>query len=271
MEIESETVSAVQGIRMISLDFDGTILSYDDPAGVFHPAIINVLNALPAHGVRWCANSGREFDDQLAVLERSRKRGLDHLPDALICSESMVYYRDGASYHPLQPWNNAAESYLRDCHRRVQDRLTDRLDYIVNTYQPVTSMIGDLYTAFLLRDHGSQPAKLFLELQRFLDGMEDIMLTRNGGWVAVMHRELGKGNALLEYARHARLTPEHLLAIGDHYNDLPMLTPRVARHLGCPGDAIPEVRQAVSKAGGRIAEASGPQGTAEVIQSLVFG
>lgn len=256
-------------IRLISLDFDGTILVYDDPAGVFHPEVIKLLNLLERKGIRWCANSGRDFKDQMDVLNRSRERGLTHMPEALICSESVVFVKDGDGYASLEPWNSKAHADLRDCHARVQGRLDGQLGYIQKTYQPISTMIGDLFTAFFIHDKDGLPIKLFRDLQRFLDGLDGVMLTRNGGWVAVMHDQLGKGQALKAYAQHIGLSTRHILAVGDQYNDLPMLILEVASHVGCPGDAIPEVRQAVLKAGGHVADLKGPLGTIEVIKSRV--
>ncbi len=260
---------SASSVRLISLDFDGTILVYDDPAGVFHPAVIEVLNSLEEKGIRWCANSGRDMKDQIAVLERSRKRGLTYLPEALICSESLVFIRDGDQYEPLEPWNSMAHQDLRECHARVQKQLDGKLSYIQKTYQPISTMIGDLFTAFFVHDRDHQPMRLFNDLQKFLHGLEGVFLTRNGGWVAVMHEALGKGHALKAYSRHIGLPSDHILAIGDQYNDLPMLILDVARHVGCPGDAIPEVRQAVRKAGGLVADLAGPLGTIEVIHAML--
>jgi len=260
--------ATVGDIRLISLDFDGTILVYDVPEGVFHPEVIALLNDLEGVGIRWCANSGRDLKDQLGVIDRSKERGLTHLPDALICSESMVYLRDGDDYVSLEPWNSTAHHGLRECHARVQQQLDSRLGYIQKTYQPISTLIGDLFTAFFIHDRDGLPIKLFHDLQGFLDGLDGVMLTRNGGWVAVMSEALGKGNALKAYAGHLSLPNDHILAIGDQYNDLPMLIQDVARHVGCPGDAIPEVRQAVRKAGGLVANEVGPLGTVEVIKRL---
>jgi len=258
-------------IRLISLDFDGTLLVYDDPAGVFHPEVIRLLNSLEERGIRWCANSGREFHDQKEVVARSRQRGLNHEPDAFICSESVVFWRSGNTYESLEPWNQNAHACLRAFHRNAQARLESKLESIQKTYAPAAVMTGELYTAFLLRDHGPATLRLAGDIERYLEGLDEVMITRNGGWVAVMHQSLGKGNALKAYARHIGLPADHILAIGDHHNDLPMLDREIARHVGCPGDAIPEVQQAVRRAGGIIADEAGPVGTVNVIHSLVSG
>lgn len=270
LEAVMEHPATSREVRLISLDFDGTILVYDDPEGVFHPEVITFLNSLEELGVRWCANSGRDRADQLAVIERSRERGLTFMPDALICSESMVYVKAGSDYTSLEPWNSSAHACLRACHREVQARLSDHLDYIQKVYQPISTLIGEHFTAFFVRDHDQLPQRLLKDIGRFTAGVADMMLTRNGGWVSLMHTSLGKGNALKEYARHIDLKPDHILAVGDQYNDLPMLRTDVAKHLGCPGNAIPEVIQTVSMAGGHVARAHGPLGTIEVMRARLF-
>lgn len=262
-------VNTAPSIQLISLDFDGTILSYDDPAGVMHPDVIAVLNAAGARGVRWCANSGRQFEDQRDVIERSVVRGLRHLPDAYICCESVVYIRDGADYASFEPWNTDAFKNLAACHTRVQQRLGAQLDVIREKYQPVITDVGTLTTSFLLSDHIDAVFSLTRELEQSLAGMDDVHIIRNGGWVAVNHRALGKGNALRAFASYAGIPAAHILAMGDHHNDLTMLQGDVAAHVGCPGDAIPEVRQAVKRAGGRVGSLAGPPGTAEVIRTLL--
>jgi len=258
-------------VRLVSLDFDGTILSYDHPDGVFHSAIIELLNELEQAGVMWCANSGRDKPDQLAVITRSVERGLRHLPAALVCMETVVFVRNQSAYESLEDWNAQARHRMKTCHARVHDRLKAKMDYITRKYNPKLSAIGEWYTAFLLHEKdGAAPVSLHEDLERFLDECDDVMLSRNGGWVAVNHRELGKGNALLAFARHAGVSRDQILAVGDHHNDLPMLLPEVAGYLGCPADAIPEVRKAIREAGGMIAKNPGPAGTAEIIRALVF-
>lgn len=261
----------VPDIRLISLDFDGTILAYDDPCGVFHSEVIATLNGLEGTGVRWCGNSGREFQDQLGVLERSHRRGLTFFPDALICLESLIYLRQGRDYSAHASWNERAMECSYACHARVQERLSLRLDYIRREYRPLQTVVAEACTAFLLRESDELTEGLHRELERVLSGIEDIMITRSGGWVSVMPSMLGKGNALLAYARHAGLSSQNILAVGDHHNDLPMLGTGAAGHVGCPADAIPEVREAVQRAGGMVAGRPGPAGTVEVLRAHLRG
>lgn len=256
-------------IRLVCLDFDGTIIVYDDPAGVFHPEAIELLNNLEERGISWCANSGRSKDDQLEVLERSRELGLKHMPTALICSESLVFMKNGSGYKALEPWNSYAHDMLRECHTEVQDKLSDKFDYIEETYTPITSLVGEFFTAFFIPDHDDLPKKLFNELKVFTEGVGNIMITRNGGWVTVMHVSLGKGNALKEYVRHDGFKKDEILTVGDHLNDLTMLSKSVAGYIGCPGNAVPEVKDAVREEGGIIADEDGALGTIQIIQTCL--
>jgi hydroxymethylpyrimidine pyrophosphatase-like HAD family hydrolase len=256
-------------IRLISLDFDGTILSYDDPAGVIHHDVIPVLNELADLGVCWVANSGRELADQRAVVDRSRRRGLTSLPVAYICTETTVHVIRGRECEPLQPWNRMAYEQLLEFHGRVQRQLGEKLQEIKRLYAPEMFLVGETYTAFLLRDHAAAEHQLFPEIERALDGVDDVLMSRNGGWVAVNHADLGKGNALRAYAEYAGYRTGEILAIGDHHNDLSKLETSVAGHVGCPGDAIPEVKAAVLAAGGTVATLPGPAGTAQIMRQLI--
>ncbi len=257
-------------IRCIVLDFDGTILDYGDPPVFFDAAVVEILNDLPGRDILWCANSGRDFEDQQRVLARSVEMGLRHLPDALICSESMIFLRDDDdSFVPLEPWNSSVTDALLSFHRDVQKELEPFLGLIRETYRPDPIVWHELGTAFLIDDGDRKPRKLFHDLLNYLAPLPDAMVTMNGGWVAVHMHQLGKGNALAEYARARGFTADQLLAVGDHLNDLNMLNGRPARHVGCPGDAVPEVRQAVRKAGGIVGSLPGPTGTVDVLRSYL--
>ncbi|HMP73470.1 MAG TPA: HAD hydrolase family protein [Kiritimatiellia bacterium] len=257
---------APKEIEVVVLDFDGTIMVYDGSPGHFHPEVIRLLNDLQDRGIFWVANSGRDLEDQKLVLERSRERGLLHEPDAVIASESLVYLRDGREFIPLEAWNALALKGLRTLHKVVQEELEPYRKHIEEIYTPHLILWEEYATAFLVDNREEKPRELFHDLMDWLKEIPTAMLSMNGGWVAVMLRGLGKGNALRAWAEVCDLSPRSLLAIGDHFNDLTMLGGRVAHYVGCPGDAIPEVRQTVARHGGWVAEQPGPLGTVEVIR-----
>ena len=253
---------------LVCLDFDGTIMVYDEPPGFFHPAAIAVLNRLEGLGIAWCTNSGRDASSQAQILALSRTRGLTHMPKALLCSESLIFERSGHRYVPSEPWNTRALNLLRAFHGQVQERVTSRLDEWRRRYEPQV-YIGEEYTTFCVEDSKDRPARLFGELTEAIRGIPHGMVTRNGGWLAIMPDQLGKGNVLRGYLDATGTFPSRSLAIGDHFNDVSMLDGSAAKCVGCPADAVADVVRVVREAGGHVACAKGPEGTVEVIERFL--
>lgn len=256
-------------LRLIALDFDGTIMVYDEPPGYFHPEVIVALNALEARGVAWCTNSGRDRADQERVLAACYARGLHHRPAALICSESLIFEQAGGTYQPAEPWNSGVHSRLVTLQRSVQQLLEPELEHLHRRHRGCAVYLGEHFTAFFVPGGDEGALALHQHLEALLGGLPDCMLTRNGGWVAVLTQGLGKGNTLAEYGRRRGLAADHILAVGDHFNDLSMLNGTAARHVGCPDNAIGAVKEAVRAAGGHVAGRAGPLGTLDVMLRLL--
>ena len=258
-------------IRLLCLDLDGTVMVYDEPGPRIHAGVIELLNELEDRGVAWCINSGRDLPDLLGVLKTAQAGGLRHLPVGLLCAESLAYLHDGGTYRPLEPWNTRAMHDLIRMHARVRDRLRPHHEWIEKQFKPKGVYVGEHYTAYQVNDDEVEPRRLFSELEALLGGLPGLMLTRNGPWVAVLLKRLGKGNTLRAFAQKLDIEASAILAIGDQYNDLSMLDGSAAHHVGCPENAIPEVVDTVCKAGGRVAGKSGPEGTIEIVRHVLFG
>lgn len=255
-------------IRLLSLDFDGTILDYIEEGPVLHAEVTAVLNDLRYRGTAWVANSGRSLEELREIVGHSTYHGLEHLPQAFLCLESMMYECLGPVIRPVQRWNDRMVEILRELHQRVQAALTPRLDEIRARFTNEI-YIAELYAAFSLPEEGRMPEAFSAQLMAWLRGVEGATITRNGRWVAVHSAYAGKGNVLHAYSAHAGFDREEILAIGDHFNDLTMLDGDAAAFVGCPADAVDEVKEAVRHAGGHVAERPGPPGTAEVIRRFV--
>ena len=252
-------------IRLICLDFDGTIMVYDEPPGFFHPAAIDMLNGLLERGTAWCTNSGRDAGGQMKILELSRARGLRHMPAVLMCSESLIFEPRDGSYAPSEPWKSAAKKTLCRFHRVVQEAVRPKVDDWIARYRPEV-YIAEEYTTFNVVDADDKPLHLHEEIDVAIREIPGAVVSRNGGWISILPAELGKGNVLLGYLRLAGLQSGHVLAIGDHLNDINMLNGTAARHVACPANAMAEVAEAVTAAGGYVAKAAGPEGTVEAVR-----
>lgn len=253
--------------RLVCLDFDGTIMVYDEAGGHFHVEVIDLLNRLAERGIAWCTNSGRDQYDQLEVLKRCRDKGLRAMPVALMCSESVIYEKTETGYESLEPWNTRVLDEMRRLHREVQELLEPRLTGILARYGSCPYYIGENYTAFNVQALGELPEALHRELEELLKPVRGCVVTRNGAWVAIITEQAGKGNILREYMARRGFAPSQVLAIGDQYNDLPMLDGTAAGLVGCPADAISDVVHVVTRAGGMVATAKGPEGTIEVLRA----
>jgi hydroxymethylpyrimidine pyrophosphatase-like HAD family hydrolase len=257
-------------IKLVCLDFDGTIMCYDDDPPTFHPSAIETLNKLNDVGIAWCTNSGRNYIDQQEVLERAVAKGLRHWPRALLCSESLIFPRtDTRQYISQEPWNSQINHYVRTLQERVLELITPVLAEMSTERKPELHFNAH-YTAFNVLAPDDAPAIFYEQLCKQLIEIQDIIITRNGPWINILPRVSGKGNTLREYARLSGYDLNHVLAIGDHLNDLNMLDGTSARHVGCPFDAVEEVKMAVQSANGTIAINPGPLGTVEIIGKHCF-
>lgn len=256
-------------IHLVCLDFDGTVMAYDEEPGFLHPAVVEVLNELEGLEVAWCTNSGRGEESQRQILELSAARGLKHWPAALLCGESLIFKRRGADYQPSEPWNTAVRRHLKSFHRRVQNAMKKELEGWTARYQP-TVYTGEEYTTLLVGEEEDRPARLFGELRKWaLASVPRCMVSRNGGWLSILPDHLGKGRVLETFVGGSGFSRDVTLAVGDHFNDISMLDGAVAGCVGCPGDAIPDVVRAVADAGGYVAQDGGPEGTVEVIRHFL--
>ncbi len=252
-------------ISLVCLDFDGTIMLYDEEPGHFHPLIIDRLNALRTAGVEWITNSGRSLRSQLEVLDACRARGLAYDPAAILSPESLIYVRRDNGYAPMDDWQRQAEARLRALHGGFRAEFEEDLAALVVRHQPKEIYYRDDATVYCMTGSEDDKVAFVRALTELADTRPDTTVLRNGDWVAIMPEQLGKGNVLRAYLDYRGLTTGNVLAIGDHDNDISMLNGSVSDHVGCPGDAFPDVRRTVLAAGGCVAAESGALGTVEVL------
>jgi hydroxymethylpyrimidine pyrophosphatase-like HAD family hydrolase len=88
---------------------------------------------------------------------------------------------------------------------------------------------------------------------------------RNGIYLRFCHADYHKGATLAELARLLDVSRENIFAAGDHHNDVSMLDGKFAAMPSCPANAIPEVQDAVTKAGGYIAQKTHGAGVHEAL------
>jgi HAD superfamily hydrolase (TIGR01484 family) len=234
-------------IKIISTDFDGTVHSDGE-----HPrvplSLQNRIAELQERGVKWVVNTGRDFNSLVAALDSAR---LKVAPDYLVVVEREIHVRDGQGYDACLAWNERCRSDQAILFAKVEPRLEAVVDWINERYQAV--IYADDYSPFCLAaaTNGDADGILRHVGEAFRD-MPELSIVRNDVYARFSHAAYNKGTAMSEVARLNQVSRNHILAAGDHYNDLPMLSLDHARYLVAPANAISEVKAWVSRQGGYV-------------------
>lgn len=238
-------------IRLLSTDFDGTLVAHDE-----HPVLdrdcMSLIGALQENGTLWAINTGRSVE----LLESGL---LDFEfpihPDFILTSERDVFRRaqNGGDnkWEAFGDWNDrcarahaelftSAESVLGEVLTFVNRQTSARVLYLGERAEGVAAQSEeemDRITAFIDRARQRQP---------------EFHYQRNTIYLRFCHADYHKGAALGELARLIKIPRENIFAAGDHHNDISMLDGRFAAMPSCPANAIDAVKETVKSAGGFI-------------------
>jgi hydroxymethylpyrimidine pyrophosphatase-like HAD family hydrolase len=248
-------------IQLISTDFDGTLHAEFENPPVPHD-LQALLESLQQAGAKWIVNTGRDLTGVMEGIARAR---LNVRPDFLVVVERYIYQRDGAHYAGLDEWNQRCDLAHAELFRRVQPDLPRLVEWISARFQ--ATLYEDEYSPFCLIADTNADAEI---IQTFLDeycaGIPGLTLVRNDVYTRFSHLDFNKGTALREIARHLGIARDHIFAAGDHLNDLPMLSPDVARCLAAPDNAVEAVKAAVRRLDGYVSHQPWGHGVARALE-----
>jgi hypothetical protein len=251
-------------IRLLSLDFDGTIVDHFAHERV-SPAFVETVESLRADGVLWAINTGRALHH---IVEGMEECGLAIRPDYVLTAEREVFRpAPGGGWEDFGDWNRrCAETHdtlFAETRHFLEEieRYAGRL--VSGQFIDDASGIGVCVT-----DPEEMRGMLGL-IESFAERHPEFRYQRNSMWIRFCHVDYSKGTALGELSRLLGIGPESVFAAGDHLNDLPMLDGRHARWTACPGNAVAEVKRAVERSGGYVAQASCGAGVAEALRHFL--
>ena len=235
---------------------------------MFHPALGTMIKQLRGQGAAWAINTGRSLGQTLQGLGQY---GLFMEPDYIIARECDVY-KPGIlrKWTDFGSWNRQAR---KDNHRFVR---THQAFFAEAKAVVESSGLAE----FLEGDHGelgivAQTDEAMDRLCQWIDVHHlqhpDIGYQRNGIYLRFAHSGYSKGSALGELSRLLGLTAEQVFTAGDNYNDLSMLSPRYARQIACPGNALPAIKDHVRSVGGFVAERPASEGMIQAITHFFGG
>jgi hydroxymethylpyrimidine pyrophosphatase-like HAD family hydrolase len=247
-------------IKLISTDFDGTIFAeFENPP--IPESLVQIIGDLQSRGVKWVINTGRDMSGLMEALGRSK---IPVQPDYLVLVEREIHCHNGVSYVGLEEWNaECTRSHQQLFARIIPDlpRITAWIDSQFNA-----TVYEDPYSPFCLIAGNSRDAEVIYEyLEEYCRGISNLTLVRNDVYARFSHVAYNKGTALAELTKRLGISSEHVFAAGDHWNDLPMLSPDYARWLATPSNGIEPVKAAVRKQGGLVSTLSHGNGIADAL------
>ncbi len=249
-------------IRLLSTDFDGTLIGHEPDARAA-ASLTSALRHLRDQGAAWAVNTGRQLWFALEGLEHAR---LPHDPEFVLSSEKDIYRRtDGGDWEAFGEWNERTErqtvellagaSHVLDAIRDMSAR-----DASVEILYENGRMAG------LMTADAATMDRVVETLRALASDVPDFSFNRNTVWLRFRHCEIHKGSALAELARLLGIARDEVLAIGDHHNDIPMLDGTSAGMVACPANAVGEVKDIVRAAGGYVSPRPWSEGVADAIR-----
>jgi hydroxymethylpyrimidine pyrophosphatase-like HAD family hydrolase len=250
---------AAARVKLISTDFDGTLVSQK----LNDPALLEFFELLKEQRrvtkVKWVINTGRSWDTlEGEILARS----FPSLPDWLVLAEREVYkvHRE----HPVgdYEWNTACSQ----THQLLFSATTLFWEGLTDFIQSQTGAetMRDPHSPITIRARNDHEAdRIHHYILEQLPAYPNLTVVRNSVYFRFAHQDYTKGSALRRVQAHLGIKPSETMVIGDHHNDLPMLTTESAGWVSCPGNAIPEVKAHVTAVGGYLATQTETRGVIE--------
>lgn len=248
---------------LIALDLDGTAVVYEPELAVA-PELVALLEDLATRGVRWCINSDRFYTTQmeLALALRPAAR-----PAALCSIQRYVHWHIGNGEYKADTHVNAgADAVHAPLWATMRPHFKGWMDEILTRFPVVQHIADDIVLAVMTEPESIEPLREHME--KLVAPYPDAFVSGNLAWAFIVHRDFSKGRVLRQAATHLNIPRERILAIGDGFNDIPMLNGTHAAFCGCPANAEDRVKDAVRAAGGHVSEKDGPEGTIDIIRRI---
>ena len=249
-------------IRLLSTDFDGTLVDHTAAPPV-SPELFPMLLALRARGCLWAVNTGRELAH---IIEGLREFKFPLEPDYVLTAEREVFHRSPAGHwEDFGDWNSRCVSAHDVLFGKSEELLADIARFLEDVPGAQTIHMGGRMVGFVtLTDADMDGACEFLK--RECPRVPGFHFMRNTIYVRFCHEDYSKGTALAELGRLCGIPKEEIFAVGDHFNDLPMLDGTHARYVAAPANAVEAVQQSVRKAGGYVATGECSAGVVEALK-----
>lgn len=234
-------------IQLISTDFDGTLhTEFENPPVPVR--LERLLGDLQRQGVKWVINTGRDLSSVMEALGRAR---LSIRPDYLVVVEREIYCHHNAAYTSLAEWNDECTRVHAEIFSLVRRDLARLIGWVQAHFE--ATVYEDAYSPFcLLAQNQADADAIHGYLEEYCRTIPDLTVMRNDVYARFAHVRFNKGSALAEIRRRLGIPRELVVAAGDHWNDLTMLSTDVARWLVAPANAIDPIKELVRRQNGYV-------------------
>jgi HAD superfamily hydrolase (TIGR01484 family) len=236
-------------IKLISTDFDGTLFAeFENPPVPLE--LQELIGDLQRQGAKWVINTGRDMSSLMETLGRS---SISIEPDYLVLVEREIYLHHESLYTGLESWNTACSQTHGQIFVQVRKDLPRLVGWINKNFH--ARIYEDPYSPLcIIAASNGDMDRIHAFLTDYSREVPDLSVVRNDVYARFCHVGFTKGTALGEITARLGLTSDHVLAAGDHLNDITMLNRKYARHIVAPSNAIPEVKNLVLQQGGFVSE-----------------
>jgi hydroxymethylpyrimidine pyrophosphatase-like HAD family hydrolase len=248
-------------IQLISTDFDGTLVSHASEP-VFDRDCMELIRELQGGGALWAINTGRS----VGLLEDGLEDFAFPLqPDFILTSERDVFRPTSRGWEPFGDWNERCARAHAELYLSASPVLAEVVGFVSRRTQARVIYEADDPAGIIATSEEEMDC-----LTKFIDQAKastpKFHYQRNTVYLRFCHADYHKGAVLEELSRLTEIPRAAIFAAGDHHNDLSMLDGRYAALPACPANAIDEVKDAVRRAGGWVAEKEFGAGVHEALR-----
>lgn len=260
-------------IRLLGLDFDGTLVENRFDGPVVSPRTIARLDDLVRGGVLAGIVTGNAWWTTRRQLERAGGAWTGPFPSFVISREAFIHWKatDGTLAADAG-WNGARSAdfgrlvaWLAAFHYELYAEMIAAGFRILRFH-----LLGDYgLEAYFDTEEEAEEARVWLA-----ERVRDQPLARahrNRTNTNIVLATAGKGASLLRVAQTRGIEPCDILAIGDGLNDLDMLDGTLGMLCATTDNAAAHVKDVVRAADGFIASKHSTWGLEEVLDNFSFG
>jgi hypothetical protein len=233
--------------QLFVTDLDDTALGGGyQPYARFPDPYSGFLDRLAARGCLWAVNTTWDVNGQWQVVQSSAVRSR---PAYLIAEYGLrVAHITEKGPGFVQPYTAGMEARIEAINQAV---LFPLMKDICAQFKPTRMYFYGHVFEFYPRE--DERARLTEYVQaRYANN--EVVNAGVGRGLGVVPKFLEKGNGLREVLRLTGIPADRVVVAGDSMGDWSMMHPSLARHIVCPGNADPRVKQEALARGGGIGD-----------------